>query len=144
MATDRVRVMRIIEIEYDDLEQYEKDRERWALPANGVRRYGRTVYKAATFLAETIGTGNLVDLVDIEAKDPRPDSDRGIYAKYDVKRRNDPSGRHADCRFFVLDPEHDIHARGALETYQDLVGGEYPHVAADIAEWLDGLAGRRV
>jgi hypothetical protein len=48
-----------------------------------------------------------------------PDKDRGVYAKYEVRRRNDPNGKHDDCWYFVLDPTHDPIARVALEAYAD-------------------------
>jgi hypothetical protein len=56
----RVRVMRIIEIEYPSQEAYEADRERWMLPANGTKSYGTKTYKTATFLSESIGDRTLI------------------------------------------------------------------------------------
>lgn len=56
----RVRVTRIIEIEYENQERFELDRQRWALPANGVCAKGLNLYKTATFLSESIGEPALV------------------------------------------------------------------------------------
>jgi hypothetical protein len=60
------------------------------------------------------------------------DRERGWYRKYDVKRLNDPNGRHADCEYFVLDLEHDAHSTPALLAYADAAEAKYPALAADI------------
>jgi hypothetical protein len=54
----------------------------------------------------------------------------GVFPKYTVERIYDPDGKHADCAYFVLDPQHDPLARKALLAYA---------VAAD-AEGLEKLA----
>lgn len=143
MSESPVRVMRIIEIEYPSLEVYEEDRKHWALPANGVQQFsaGAAIYKTATFLAETIGQGQLqpLDLLDEAAKDPRPDTQRGMYGKYEVHRLNDPAGKHAECRFFVLDPKHDENAFRALDVYAQACRVQFPLLANDLDRWIDEL-----
>lgn len=51
-----------------------------------------------------------------------PERERGLEARYRVEKISDPTGKHSDCRYFVLDPQHDPIARTAL--------GLYAHVAA--------------
>ena len=65
----------------------------------------------------------------------RADQQRGLYQKYRVERLNDPTGKHADCPFFVLDIRHDLHARAALRAYIESCRAEFPLLAAD----LEGL-----
>src|SRR5580692_12583789 len=60
------------------------------------------------------------------------DTKRGLYQKYEVKRVNDPTGKHAGCWYFVLDPKHDKFAPIALRAYADACVGEYPALAADL------------
>lgn len=45
----KFRVIRLIEIEYESFERYQEDSARWALPANGVRKFGQTAtYRCST------------------------------------------------------------------------------------------------
>lgn len=60
----------------------------------------------------------------------------GLYEKYRVER-NDPTGKHADCRYFVLDPQHDPVAREALILYAARTRNRA--LRRDIYEWLDGI-----
>lgn len=46
-----------------------------------------------------------------------PDTELGLYSKYEVKRIADAEGKHEECRYFVLDPQHDKIARKALKEY---------------------------
>lgn len=65
------------------------------------------------------------------------DEERGLYHKFKVTRRNDPDGRHDGCHYFVLDINHDRHARAALEAYADSCEDTHPALAADLRVWLD-------
>ena len=65
--------------------------------------------------------------------DPR---DLGIIHKFDVKKVNDPEGKHDNCWFFVLDPQHDPHARVALGTYATDCASEFPKLAEDLRKIL--------
>jgi hypothetical protein len=61
----------------------------------------------------------------------------GLHHKYDVTRRNDPEGKHAECRYFVLDPQHDPLAREALETYSDAAfSAGYIALSKEIDHWI--------
>lgn len=48
MEDSAVRVLRVIEITYPSLDAYVRDQSSWALPANGLRRYGDKTYSMAT------------------------------------------------------------------------------------------------
>ena len=65
----------------------------------------------------------------------------GLFHKYDVSRTDgDPSGKHADCRLFVLDPQHDPAAAKALQTYMhEATKNGYIALAADLQGWLKEL-----
>ena len=69
-------------------------------------------------------------------------SAEGLVRKYDVKRVDDPAGKHDDCRYFVLDPRHDAVARSALWHYATgvrLDGNE--DLYRDLTDWLTDLEG---
>lgn len=68
------------------------------------------------------------------------DRDLGLYGKFKVERLNDPAGKHAGCRFFVLDPQHDPIARATVADYADRAFGQgYYRLAADLKIWLRNL-----
>jgi hypothetical protein len=60
------------------------------------------------------------------------DKERGLYKKYNVSRVDDPTGKHKDCEYFVLDLTHDKHARAALQRYTYCCELEYPELAKDL------------
>ena len=63
---------------------------------------------------------------------PDEDKDRGLYAKYDVRKRNGkPVG---EC--FVLE-EHDPHAPETLLAYAAACEKEYPLLADDLRVMAD-------
>ena len=69
------------------------------------------------------------------------DRTEGLYRKYRVTRLDGSSrsGRkHELCEYFVLDLEHDPHARPALEAYAESCEDSHPHLAADLRDWLRG------
>lgn len=61
----------------------------------------------------------------------------GLYQKYDVKKVDDPTGKHDDCKYFVLDPRHDKHARQALRSYAASVAADQPTLAHELHLWVD-------
>lgn len=71
---------------------------------------------------------------------PEEDRERGLYQKYEVTRLNDPEGKHDECRYLVLDPQHDLLAYYALGAYayQASLHG-YPALSEDIQKWLDSV-----
>lgn len=65
------------------------------------------------------------------------DKTRGLYEKFRVERTDGtdaPGGKHHGCEYFVLDMDHDEHARAAISAYVASLeaAGEYPKLAADL------------
>jgi len=61
----------------------------------------------------------------------------GLEPRYHVEKIDDPNGKHDDCRYFVLDPQHDPLAREALLRYALLAGQTgNSELARDLREWL--------
>lgn len=67
------------------------------------------------------------------------DTTQGLYRKYHVRRVDDPTDKHADCRYFVLDPAHDKFAVTALIMYIAACEKEYPKLAQDLDLWLESI-----
>lgn len=64
----------------------------------------------------------------------------GLTAKYKVERLDDRTGKHTECRYFVLDPNHDQRAVVALAYYAGLAAGEgNDTLAVDILTWLESI-----
>lgn len=70
----------------------------------------------------------------------KPDPEQGLYRKYNVERLNDPTGKHRDCIYYVLDLNHDRHAVAALEAYAASCAEEYPTLAFDLRHTAASLA----
>lgn len=60
----------------------------------------------------------------------------GLERRYFVQRVNDTSGKHSDCRYFVLDPTHDPLAVEALRTYSRAIRATNPTLADDLDAWI--------
>lgn len=77
----------------------------------------------------------------------RPDKKRrGIYQKFNVSRtdgQSSPGKKHDGCVYFVLDIDHDPHARPAMVAYARSCAAEYPELAKDIQKMLDRVPLRR-
>lgn len=59
--------------------------------------------------------------------------DVGLYRKFNVSRTDPESQeRHQNCRYFVLDIDHDEHAIPALLTYAESVKDTEPKLAEDL------------
>lgn len=71
----------------------------------------------------------------------------GVYKKFVVTRtdgRSEPGEKHHDCRYFVLDLDHDKHAIPAIKAYADSCKEDYPALSAELEETrLTLLAGER-
>lgn len=68
------------------------------------------------------------------------DNQIGVYDKYTVTRNDgDPTGKHANCAYFVLDTDHDPFAIPALKAYAAACEEEYPQLAVDILYRIDRL-----
>jgi hypothetical protein len=67
------------------------------------------------------------------------DKTRGVYSKFRVSRTDGshaPGGKHDGCQYFVLDLDHDPHAKAALDAYADSCRAEYPLLARDLSRWV--------
>lgn len=67
------------------------------------------------------------------------DKERGLYEKFHVERTDgssEPSGRHYGCRYFVLDLDHDPHARLAILAYALSCEADYPALSSDLLDVL--------
>ena len=60
------------------------------------------------------------------------DEGRGLYRKHYVRKIDDPTGKHRNCFFFVLDLTHDPHAIPAARAYADSCRGRYPILAREL------------
>jgi len=63
------------------------------------------------------------------------DKTKGLYGKFTIKRvdgKDAPGEKHYGCRYFVLDIDHDPHAKAALRAYADSCESEYPLLADDL------------
>lgn len=67
----------------------------------------------------------------------RREMDRGLYDKFIVKRIDaDPTGKHRDCWYFVLDLEHDPYAYAALDQYANSCLDKYPVLSYELKQKL--------
>lgn len=62
-------------------------------------------------------------------------ADQGVYEKFTVTRndgRSAPGEKHDGCRYFVLDLDHDPHARSSLRAYAESCRDTYPGLSAEL------------
>jgi hypothetical protein len=64
----------------------------------------------------------------------------GLHGKYLVQKVRDPDGKHAECRYFVLDPQHDLAAADAIRFYASLVQASRRDLYDDLVAWLGSPA----
>lgn len=63
------------------------------------------------------------------------DRTRGIYHKFKVTRTDgssEPGEKHHECDYFVLDVNHDPHAKAALLAYSLSCKMDYPLLSQDV------------
>lgn len=63
------------------------------------------------------------------------DPTRGIYHKFNVTRTDgssEPGGKHHECDYFVLDVNHDPHAKTVLLAYSLSCKADYPLLSQDV------------
>ncbi len=62
--------------------------------------------------------------------------DQGLYEKFHpverVDGRSAPGERHHNCKYFVLDLDHDPFALPAIRAYADACLKDYPGLAIDL------------
>lgn len=65
---------------------------------------------------------------------------RGLEPRYRVEKIKDLTGKHDECRYFVLDPQHDPMARAALLAYErEARRNGYSDLADDLGLWVHGI-----
>lgn len=69
-----------------------------------------------------------------------PEKDRGLYRKYEVRRVEDPAGKHEQCFYYVLDLVHDPIALEALSVYARIAR---EHGYESLADDLDNVVHSR-
>ena len=65
----------------------------------------------------------------------KPDEERGVYRKYDVRRvdgGSGPGGKHEHCLYFVLDLVHDEFAAPALAAYAQACKEKFPVLSKEL------------
>lgn len=70
------------------------------------------------------------------------DPNRGVYFKFLIERtdgKSAPGEKHDGCQYFVLDCDHDPHAKAALQAYADSCRAGYPLLARDLDRWVKEL-----
>jgi hypothetical protein len=81
----------------------------------------------------------ILDSGPAQSDKTKNDHGRGLYRKYRVERTDGssgPGGKHEQCRYFVLDLEHDQYSIPALAAYSRACRAEYPALAADLDQIL--------
>jgi hypothetical protein len=66
---------------------------------------------------------------------------RGLYGKFIVRRTDgsdQPGGKHDQCRYFVLDLDHDKYALSALRAYARRCAKTHPMLSRDLLAIVDG------
>lgn len=67
----------------------------------------------------------------------KPAEAQGLFRKFNVTRTDGsdkPGGKHHGCEYFVLDVEHDPHAKAALQAYALACAATHPQLSADLIE----------
>ena len=65
------------------------------------------------------------------------DKNKGIYEKFKVERTDGesaPGEKHHNCRYFVIDIDHDEFASSTLKRYAVACASKYPRLAKDLKE----------
>ncbi|MDE3244478.1 MAG: hypothetical protein KGN80_00210 [Acidobacteriota bacterium] len=73
------------------------------------------------------------------------DQEKGLYRKFEVRRTDgssEPGGKHENCRYFVLDLDHDPHAASALDAYAWSCRKDYPALANDLLDQVEEIRSR--
>lgn len=70
----------------------------------------------------------------------KPAEQQGVFQKFEVRRTDgssEPGGKHHDCRYFVLDVDHDVLAKPALQAYAAACAATHPDLSADMVKRFD-------
>lgn len=64
-----------------------------------------------------------------------PAEQQGVFRKFNVMRVDEsdkPGGKHHGCEYFVLDTDHDPHAKAALIAYAQSCALSHPQLSKDM------------
>lgn len=118
-------------------------RTRWPWAIEHLEPLGVTIHAWSPTEAAVAWLTRLNDLLAThpapepqQAEADRAGGERGLEARYRVEKINDPTGKHAHCRYFVLDPQHDPLALDALDYYALLATEKFPALANDLDRWV--------
>ena len=64
----------------------------------------------------------------------------GLCNRYEVRKVSDPTGKHKDCKYLVLDPQHDPIAREAIRLYAGRTWNL--QLSNDLNDWLNEIEGK--
>ena len=70
----------------------------------------------------------------------KPAEQQGVFQKFEVRRTDGssaPGGKHHNCRYFVLDVDHDALAKPALQAYAAASAATHPDLSADMVKRFD-------
>lgn len=80
-----------------------------------------------------------MEQIDPTMREGADDRNLGLYNKFVVSRtdREDGEGRrHYNCEYFVLDVDHDPHAKAAIKAYAESCRKDFPLLAQDLDSML--------
>lgn len=72
-----------------------------------------------------------------ERDQAKPAEQQGVFRKFVVRRvdgSDEPGGKHHGCEYFVLDTDHDPHAKAALAAYAQSCQVTHPDLSRDMVE----------
>ena len=67
----------------------------------------------------------------------KPNESQGLFRKFEIRRvdgSDAPGGKHFGCEYFVLDTDHDQHAKAALQAYAASCELTHPQLSKDLKE----------
>ncbi len=76
-----------------------------------------------------------INFAELTKEDENPANEKGLYKKFEVKRVDGSDargGKHEGCRYFVLDLDHDQHAKAAMSAYAQSCKATHPKLSEDL------------
>lgn len=74
-------------------------------------------------------------LILSERDQTKPAEEQGLFRKFVVRRvdgSDESGGKHHGCEYFVLDINHDPHAKAALIAYAESCAKTHPELSMDM------------
>ncbi len=76
-----------------------------------------------------------INFSELKEENGKSADEQGLYKKFEVKRvdgSDAPGGKHDGCRYFVLDLDHDPHAKAAMSAYAQSCVETEPKLSEDL------------